>query len=66
MFTIPDMMFIIYSNKSFKEKEMSDGFRIKLVREAGFEPAPTGCGLDPESSESANSTTLACEQIIFY
>ena len=30
-----------------------------LVREAGLEPARTYCTLEPESSESANSTTRA-------
>ena len=30
-----------------------------LVREAGLEPARAYCTLEPESSESANSTTRA-------
>ena len=36
-------------------------FRLSLlVREAGLEPARAYCTLEPESSESANSTTRAC------
>ena len=35
-------------------------FQCKLVREAGLEPARAYCTLEPESSESANSTTRAC------
>ena len=32
---------------------------VSLVREAGLEPARAYCTLEPESSESANSTTRA-------
>ena len=40
-------------------------FRLSLmVREAGLEPARPEWTLEPESSESANSTTRACASLI--
>ena len=36
-------------------------YRTMLVREAGLEPARPEWTLEPESSESTNSTTRACQ-----
>ena len=45
---------------SFKKRQNSVEFcRFLLVREAGVEPARPEWTLEPESSESANSTTRA-------
>ena len=42
-----------------KNNRHPKGYRLFLVREAGLEPARPEWTLEPESSESANSTTRA-------
>ena len=44
---------------SQKGKKRDSLSTVSLVREAGLEPARAYCTLEPESSESANSTTRA-------
>ena len=46
-------------HRRMKKETEKKIFSVSLVHEAGLEPARTQCTLEPESSESANSTTRA-------
>ncbi len=47
-------------NNTYKKAVNRLVYGLKMVREAGLEPARPEWTLEPESSESANSTTRAC------
>ena len=47
-------------NTAESSNNLRDPAALHLVREAGLEPARPEWTLEPESSESANSTTRAC------
>jgi hypothetical protein len=61
-YTAVDYLLVLsgHQNKTLiKSSKNAHFIRVLLVREAGLEPARPYWTLEPESSESANSTTRA-------
>ena len=56
---LPVSSWFYHSQTKIKSPETVEFQGFSLVREAGLEPARAYCTLEPESSESANSTTRA-------